>query len=101
MRTRRRVDRTRVLGVLALIALLGLPLTLGGHHHATSDLARDCSACVVAHFSPVEAASPAAFPTPLVSQPLPLPAAVATITSFDRPAHSGRAPPTLLGDAAA
>ena len=101
MRMRRGAGHTRILGVLALIALLGLPLGLGGHHHATADLARDCSACVVAHFSPVEVASPAILPTVLVSQPLLAAAAPIAVTPVDRPAHPGRAPPVVLGDSAA
>ena len=101
MRTRTEAGHPRIVGALALIALLALPLGLGGHHHPTADTARDCSACVVAHFSPLEAASPAILPTVLVSQPLLVVAAPIAVTLVDRPTHPGRAPPTALGDSAA
>jgi hypothetical protein len=91
----------RILGAVALIALLALPLGLGGHHHATPGAVRDCSACVVAHFSPLEAASPAILPTVLVSQLLLHAAARLPVSAVDRPAHPGRAPPVVLGDSAA
>jgi hypothetical protein len=101
MPTRKGSGNTRIQGALALIALLALPLGLGGHHHATPDAVRDCSTCVVAHFSPVEVASPTILPTVLVLQPLLPTAAPLAATSVDRPTHPGRAPPTVRGDSAA
>ncbi len=88
------------MGVLTFIALIGLPLALGAHHHGATDAARDCATCVVAHCSPAEGAAPIALRTVLVSRPLPLSAAPAAIAACDRPAHPGRAPPTVLGDSA-
>lgn len=101
IRTRSRAGRRRILGAAALIALLAFPLGLGGHHHATSDTARDCSTCVVAHFSPLEVATPAILPAIVVSQPLLVAATSLAVTAVDRPAHPGRAPPAVLGDTAA
>ena len=100
-RARSRAGSRRILGAAALIALLAFPLGLGGHHHATSGTARDCSTCVVAHFSPLEVATPAILPTVVVSQPLLVGATALAATSVDRPAHPGRAPPAVLGDTAA
>src|SRR5262245_42954899 len=101
MGPRSRAGRRRMLGAAALIALLALPLGLGGHHHATSDTARDCSTCVVAHLSPLEVATPAILPTVVVSQPLLVAATWLGVAAVDRPAHPGRAPPAVLGDTAA
>jgi hypothetical protein len=100
-RARSRAGSRRILGAAALIALLALPLGLGGHHHATSDTTRDCSTCVVAHFSPLEVATPAILPTVVVSQSLLVAATSLAVTTVDRPAHPGRAPPAVLGDTAA
>jgi hypothetical protein len=100
IRARSRAGSGRILGAAALIALLALPLGLGGHHHATSDAARDCSTCIVAHFSPLEVATPAILPTVVVSQPLLAAATSLAVTAVDRPAHPGRAPPAVPGTAA-
>jgi hypothetical protein len=100
MSTVRRLVRARLLSVLALVALLGVPLALAGHHHAGTDVARDCSVCVVAHCSPAEVASPATLPAVLVSRPLPRIPAPRALPALDRPAHPGRAPPTFSGDTA-
>jgi hypothetical protein len=89
------------MGVLALVALLGLPLVLGGHHHAGLDQARDCSTCVVAHCGPIESTAPLILPAVLASATLVLLAAPATFAVVDLPAHPGRAPPSPLGDSAA
>jgi hypothetical protein len=96
METRRAPGRARTLGVFALIALLGLPVALAGHHHTTLDPARDCSTCVVAHLLPAEGTAPITLQTLLVSRPLCAPASPAAVASIDRPAHPGRAPPALL-----
>lgn len=96
MGPRPKPGRTRLLGVLALLALIGLPLVLGEHHHASPDPARDCATCIVAHHSPVEAAAPALLPVPLVSRPLAEPAGLPCLGSTWRPAPSGRAPPASL-----
>ena len=101
IRGRSRAGSRRILGAAALIALLAFPLGLGGHHHATSDTARDCSTCVVAHFSPLEVATPAILPTVVVSQPLLVAATTLAVPTVHRPAHPGRAPPAVLGDTAA
>ena len=100
IRARSRAGSRRILGAAALIALLALPLGLGSHHHATSDAARDCSTCIVAHFSPLEVATPAILPTVVVSRPLLVAATSLAVTAVDRPAHPGRAPPTVPGTAA-
>jgi hypothetical protein len=101
MRTRPGLRGTRTLGVLVLLALLAPPLALGGHHHGKPDPARDCSTCVVAHCSPAEAVSAIALPGPAVSHPAPPSATPAAVTSFDPPAHPGRAPPIPLAGSAA
>jgi len=100
---RRRVARgsARFLGVLGLLALLAVPLAVGGHHHATSETARDCSICVVVHLSPADTVAPIALPVSLVSRPAPPAAAPLGITRFDPPAHPGRAPPAVPGGSAA
>lgn len=100
MGTVRSLLKARLLSVLALVALLGVPLALAGHHHGTVGLARDCSVCVVAHCSPAEIAVPATHPALLVSLPLPRTPAPDAIPALDRPAHPGRAPPTFSGDSA-
>jgi len=101
MRTRRSHGSTRLIGVLALIALLGLPLVLGGHHHASLDPARDCSTCVAAHCTAIESSPPPVLSALLAAETLPLPAAPSAVSVFDLPTHPGRAPPSPLGDSAA
>src|SRR5262245_18992495 len=101
MHTRRSHGRIRLLGVLWLITLLGLPLVLGGHHHASLDPARDCSTCVAAHCTAIESSPPAVLSAALASETLPLPAAPSAISVFYLPTHPGRAPPSLFGDSAA
>jgi hypothetical protein len=96
MEMRRAPGRARTVGVFALIALLGLPVALAGHHHASLDPARDCSSCIVAHLSPAEGTSPVTLQTVLVSRPLGAPSSPVAVPSVDRPAHPGRAPPALL-----
>jgi hypothetical protein len=91
----------RTFGVLLLLALLTPPLALGGHHHGTRDVARDCSTCIVAHCSPAEAACAVILPTVVGSQSALPPALPVATLSLDLPAHQGRAPPAVPGDIAA
>jgi hypothetical protein len=93
MGTRLKPGRARLIGVLALLALIGLPLALGGHHHASLDPGRDCATCVVVHHSPAQGAAPVALPVPLVSRPLAAPAGLPSLASIWRPAPSSRGPP--------
>jgi hypothetical protein len=93
MGPRRKPGRARTLGVLALLAFIGLPLAFGGHHHASLDPARDCATCIVVHHSPAEGATPVVLPLPLVSRPATVPAEALAVLSIERPAPSGRGPP--------
>src|SRR5262245_45307528 len=101
MHTRSGHCSTRLLGVLWLITLLGLPLVLGRHHHASLDPARDCSTCVAAHCTAIESSPPPVLSAVLASETLPLPAAPSAVSVFDLPTHPGRAPPSPFGDSAA
>jgi hypothetical protein len=96
MGTRRNLGRARLIGVLALLALIGLPLVSGEHHHASLDPARDCATCVVLHHSPAEGTAPVALPAPLVSRPLAVPSGRRAGASVERPAPSGRGPPASV-----
>jgi len=101
MRSRVARGGARFFGVLALLALLAVPLAVGGHHHGTTETSRDCSICVVAHHSPADGVAAIALPASLVSRSAPPPVAPAALPCFDPPAHPGRAPPAVLGDSAA
>jgi hypothetical protein len=83
MATCRKPGRARLSGVLVLLALIGLPLALGEHHHGGLD--------------PVEGAAPVALPVPLVSRPLAAPDGLPSLPSSWRPAPCGRAPPASPG----
>jgi hypothetical protein len=93
MGPRRKPGRARTLGVLALLAFIGVPLALGEHHHASLDPARDCATCVVVHHSPAEGATPVVLPAPLLSRPLAVPTEALAVLSVERPAPSSRGPP--------
>ncbi len=93
MGLRPKPGRARLLGVLALLAFIGLPLAFGEHHHASLDPARDCATCIVVHYSPAVGATPIAVPVPLASRPLAAPAEALAVASIARPAPRGRAPP--------
>jgi len=97
MATCRKPGRARLSGVLVLLALIGLPLALGEHHHGGLDAVRDCATCIVVHHSPVEGAAPVALPVPLVSRPLAAPDGLPSLPSSWRPAPCGRAPPASPG----
>jgi hypothetical protein len=93
MHTLRHRTRARA-GVALLIALLLVPLALGGHRHDAGSLAgRTCGACVLAHHSPVVATP---VPVALVPTVLRAPFTARPIVSCargDRPVPIGRAPP--------
>lgn len=97
MGTPRQSGCARLVGVLALLACLVAPLALAGHHHATLDPARDCGTCVVVHHVPAVGAAPVAFPLPVESRPLTVPALSPAGLAIERSAHPGRAPPVPVG----
>lgn len=85
---------TRV-GIALLIALLLVPLALGGHRHEADDAsARTCNACVVAHHSPVVTAPIPVAPTPVVLRTPFTARPLVSCARGERPAPTGRGPPS-------
>ena len=83
--------------MLALLALLAVPLVASGHHHGVSGQPSDCSLCVVAHRLPAEAVAKVALAVAVTSRPAPATPEPSSGLSVDPSVHPGRAPPRLSG----
>lgn len=86
---------TRVAAIVALVALLAVPVALSRHLHGHA-ASGTCATCVVAHHS-VAVATPTLLPGVTVAASFPLRRGPVLLpVSFDRSPHAGRAPPVLV-----
>jgi hypothetical protein len=89
-----RAGVVRRLGVVALAAILLVPVTLGGHQHADhASAARPCAICVVAHHAPLLGAPVVAVAAPVLLRVATMPPVRLATTRAHRPTKIGRAPP--------
>ncbi|HEV7730523.1 MAG TPA: hypothetical protein VGR62_00110 [Candidatus Binatia bacterium] len=89
-----RIRLARVASVVALVAIIGLPLVLAGHHHhGLVDGSPDCSVCLATHHAPGVVAAVARLATVVTVLPAPVIPAPAAPASVDRLPQRGRAPP--------
>jgi len=94
MKRRRRGVRG-VVRVLFLVALLLVPVALGGHGHADHDATRPCAVCLAAHHTP-GAVTPALHLAASFIGSIAAPAAPERVPLRSlRSPHIGRAPPLV------
>ncbi len=84
----------RFLGAFLFAALLLIPLLESGHSHETTDLARPCAVCVIAHHAPAAASTVIQVAAPLTAVAAVVIASVVPETSTPRSPSRGRAPPS-------
>jgi hypothetical protein len=85
----------RPLSALLLVALLLVPLALGGHRHANEVAgANGCATCVVAHHLPAVSGPLVAHVAPLLVALRLLGTDTAALPSDAQPVALGRAPPS-------
>ena len=86
------VERLRL---IALLALLLVPIAFSGHQHATNQVAQPCAVCVVTQHTPVTSTPNLPVPTLVALVTTVVRETVATPPSLPPRAATGRGPPTL------
>ncbi len=87
-----------MMGVLALVALLLVPLLLHGHDHGShgSTTSAPCAACATSHQTAMSAAAPAVLAPPRLMALVVAPRPAARPAEIDCRVPTGRGPPQSL-----